>query len=145
MQCAGKVVLVTGAQQGIGRAMAVEFALAGADVAINWLDDERGAQSAADQVRSHGRRALTVQANVASIEQTQAMVAAVEQGLGPIDILINNAGVFPRVPFLEMTESDWDYVLDVNLKGACFCAQAVARAMFAAGRPGAVINLTSGA
>src|SRR5437868_9888848 len=145
MQCAGKVVLVTGAQQGIGRAMAVEFALAGADVAINWLDDERGAQSAADQVRSHGRRALTVQADLVNIEQTRAMVAAVEQGLGPIDILINNAGVFPRVPFLEMTESDWDYVLDVNLKGACFCAQAVARAMIAAGIPGVVINLTSGA
>src|SRR5947208_16239325 len=121
MQCAGKVVLVTGAQQGIGRAMAIEFALAGAAVAINWLDDERAAQSAADQVRSHGRRALTVQADVASIEQTQAMVAAVEQGLGSIDILINNAGVFPRVPFLEMTESDWDHVIGVNLKGACFC------------------------
>ena len=145
MQCAGKVVLVTGAQQGIGRAMAIEFAAAGADVAINWLDDERAAESAADQVRSHGRRALTVRADVASVEQTQAMVAAVEQGLGPIDILINNAGVFPRVPFLEMTESDWDYVLDVNLKGACFCAQAVARAMIAAGRAGVVINLTSGA
>ncbi|MBV8506970.1 MAG: SDR family NAD(P)-dependent oxidoreductase, partial [Alphaproteobacteria bacterium] len=98
MQCAGKVVLVTGAQQGIGRAMTIEFALAGANVAINWLDDERAAESAADQVRSHARRALTVQADVASIEQTQAMVTAVEQGLGPIDILINNAGVFPRVP-----------------------------------------------
>jgi 3-oxoacyl-[acyl-carrier protein] reductase len=73
------------------------------------------------------------------------MVAAAERGLGPIDVLINNAGVFPRVPFLEMSESDWDYVLDVNLKGACFCAQAVARAMVAAGRPGVVINLTSGA
>jgi len=145
MQCTGKVVLVTGAQQGIGRAMAIEFALAGADVAINWLDDESAAESAADQVRSHGQRALTVQADVARVEQTQAMVTAVEQGLGPIDILINNAGVFPRVPFLEMAESDWDYVLDINLKGACFCAQAVARAMVAAGRPGAVINLTSGA
>jgi 3-oxoacyl-[acyl-carrier protein] reductase len=145
MQCAGKVVLVTGAQQGIGRAMAIEFALAGADVAINWLDDEGAAESAADQVRSHGRRALTVQTDVARVEQTQPMVAAVEQGLGPIDILINNAGVFPRVPFLEMTESDWDYVLDVNLKGACFCAQAVARAMVAAQRPGVIINLTSGA
>ena len=77
MQCAGKVVLVTGAQQGIGRAMAIEFAAAGADVAINWLDDESGAESAADQVHSHGRRALTVQADVARIEQTQAMVTAV--------------------------------------------------------------------
>src|ERR1700722_6869641 len=145
MQCAGKVVLVTGAQQGIGRAMAIEFALAGADVAINWLDDESAAESAADQARSHGQRALTVQADVARVEQTQAMVTAVEQGLGPIDVLINNAGVFPRVPFLEMTESDWDYVLDVNLKGACFCAQAVAKAMVAAGRPGVIVNLTSGA
>ena len=145
MQCAGKVVLVTGAQQGIGRAMAIEFAAAGADVAINWLDDENGADSAADQVHRYGRRALTVQADVARIEQTQAMVTAVEQGLGPIDVLINNAGVFPRVPFLEMTENDWDYVLDVNLKGACFCAQAVARAMVASGRPGVIINLTSGA
>ena len=125
--------------------MAIEFAAAGADVAINWLDDERAAESAAHQVSSHGRRALTVQADVARIEQTQATVRAVEQGLGPIDILINNAGVFPRVPFLEMTENDWDYVLDVNLKGACFCAQAVAKAMIAAGRPGVVINLTSGA
>ena len=145
MQCTGKVVLVTGAQQGIGRAMAVEFAAAGADVAINWLDDEGAAAGVADQVRTQGRRALTVEADIANIEQSQAMVAAVEQGLGPIDVLINNAGVFPRVPFLEMTESDWDYVLNVNLKGTCFCAQAVARAMVAAGRPGVVINLTSGA
>ena len=145
MQCAGKVVLVTGAQQGIGRAMAIEFAVAGADIAINWLDDERAAEGVADHVRNNGRRALTVKADVANIEQTQAMVAAVEQGLGPIDVLINNAGVFPRVPFLDMTESDWDYVLDVNLKGACFCAQAVARAMVAAERPGVVVNLTSGA
>jgi 3-oxoacyl-[acyl-carrier protein] reductase len=145
MQCAGKVVLVTGAQQGIGRAMAIEFAAAGADVAINWLDDERAAEGVADQVRSHGRRALSVKADVADVAQSQAMVAAAEQGLGPVDVLINNAGVFPRVPFLEMRENDWDYVLDVNLKGACFCAQAVARAMVAAGRPGVVINLTSGA
>src|SRR6516164_2422247 len=145
MQLTGKVVLVTGAQQGIGRAMAIEFAAAGADVAINWLDDERAAEGVADHVRNTGRRALTVKADVGDIEQSQAMVAAIEQGPGPIDILINNAGVFPRVAFLEMAESDWDYVLDINLKGACFCAQAVARAMVAAGRPGAVINLTSGA
>jgi NAD(P)-dependent dehydrogenase (short-subunit alcohol dehydrogenase family) len=61
-----------------------------------------------------------VQADVAQIEQVQAMVSAVQEGLGPIDVLINNAGVFPRAPFLEMTEHDWDHVLDVNLKGACF-------------------------
>ena len=145
MQLAGKVVLVTGAQQGIGRAMALEFAAAGGDVAINWLDDKAAAQSVADEVRACGRRAILVKADVGQIEQVQVMVSATEEQLGPIDVLINNAGVFPRVPFLEMTESDWDYVLDVNLKGACFCAQAVAKAMVAAGRPGVVINLTSGA
>jgi NAD(P)-dependent dehydrogenase (short-subunit alcohol dehydrogenase family) len=145
MQCTGKIVLVTGAQQGIGRAMAVEFAAAGADVAINWLDDQAAAERVADEVRAHGRHAMLVKADVARIEQTQAMVSAVEQEFGPLDVLINNAGVFPRVPFLDMTQSDWDYVLDVNLKGACFCAQFVAKAMVAAGRPGVIINLTSGA
>jgi NAD(P)-dependent dehydrogenase (short-subunit alcohol dehydrogenase family) len=145
MQCAGRVVLVTGAQQGIGEAMALAFAAAGADVAINWLDDEAAATRVADGVRAAGRRALPVQADVARLAAVEAMVAAVEQALGPIDILVNNAGVFPRVPFLDMAEHDWDHVLDVNLKGSCFCAQAAAKAMVAAGRLGSIINLTSGA
>ena len=145
MQCAGKVVLVTGAQQGIGRAMALEFAAAGADVAVNWLDDEAAAQRVAEGVRAAGRRAFLVQADVGRIDAVKAMVAAVEQGLGPVDILVNNAGVFPRVAFLDMAENDWDFVLGVNLKGSCFCAQAVAQAMVAAGRGGSIINLTSGA
>src|ERR1700750_2990514 len=98
MQYAGKIVLVTGAQQGIGRAMALEFAAAGADVAINWLDDEAAAAAVFDEVRSRGRRAVLVKSDVAQVAQAQAMVAAAERELGPIDILINNAGVFPRVP-----------------------------------------------
>ena len=145
MQLAGKVVLVTGAQQGIGRAMALEFAAAGADVAINWLDDNAAAQRVADEVGACGRRAILVQADVARVEQVQAMVSSVQKGLGAIDVLINNAGVFPRVPFLEMTEQDWDHVLDVNLKGSCFCAQYVAKAMVSAGRRGVIINIASGA
>src|SRR5258705_3911294 len=145
MQCAGKIVLVTGAQQGIGRAMAVEFAAAGADIAVNWLDDQDAAEHVANQVRGCGRRALLVKADMAQIEQVRSMVSAAQDAFGPIDVLVNNAGVFPRVPFLEMTESDWDYVLDVNLKGSCFCAQSVAKAMVSAGPPGVIINLTSGA
>jgi NAD(P)-dependent dehydrogenase (short-subunit alcohol dehydrogenase family) len=145
MQCAGKVVLVTGAQQGIGRAMALAFADAGADVGVNWLDNAEAAQQIAETVREKGRRALTVQANIARLPQVEAMVVAVEEGLGPIDVLVNNAAVFPRVPFLEMGEADWDFVLDVNLKGSFFCAQAAAKRMVAAQRQGTIVNLTSGA
>ena len=140
-----KIVLVTGAQQGIGQAMALAFAAAGADIAINWLDDAAAAEEVAAGVRAAGRRALLVQADVGQIAAVRAMVATVEAGLGPVDVLVNNAGVFPRVPFLEIEEGDWDYVLDVNLRGSFFCAQAVARGMVAAGRAGAIINLTSGA
>jgi NAD(P)-dependent dehydrogenase (short-subunit alcohol dehydrogenase family) len=145
MQCAGKVVLVTGAQQGIGRATALAFAEAGADVAVNWLDDADAAGQVAERVRGKGRRCETVQANVARQAQVAAMVETAEKALGPIDVLVNNAAVFPRVPFLEMTEDDWDYVLDVNLKGSFFCAQAAAKSMVTRGRAGAIINLTSGA
>lgn len=145
MQHAGKIVLITGAQQGIGAAMATEFAAAGADIAVNWLDDEAAAARVADEVRGRGRRAILLKADIADIGAVRSMVSAVEQQLGPIDVLINNAGVFPRVGFLDMTESDWDHVLDVNLKGACFCAQAVAKPMVLAGRPGVIVNLTSGA
>lgn len=145
MECSGKVVLVTGAQQGIGRAMATEFAAAGADVAINWLDDRDAAQRVADDVHAHGRRSFLVKADMARIDEVREMVSAVGQQLAPIDVLVNNAGVFPRVGFLEMTETDWDHVLTINLKGACFCAQFVAKAMAEAGRPGSIINLTSGA
>jgi NAD(P)-dependent dehydrogenase (short-subunit alcohol dehydrogenase family) len=145
MDLSGKVVLVTGAQQGIGRAIALHCATAGADVAVNWLDNEGAANGIADEVRAGGRRALTVRGDVGRLAEVEAMVAAIETQLGPIDVLVNNAGVFPRVPFLELRESDWDFVLGVNLKGTCFCAQAVAKRMVAAGRPGAIINLTSGA
>ena len=145
MDLSGRVVLVTGAQQGIGRAIALGCAMAGADVAVNWLDDEAAAQSIAADIRNAGRRALTVRADIGKLAAIGPMVAAVEEGLGPLDVLVNNAGVFPRVPFLELRESDWDYVLNINLKGTCFTAQAVAKRMIAAGRPGAVINLTSGA
>src|ERR1700746_2312836 len=90
MQFAGKVVLVTGAQQGIGAAMATEFAAAGADIGINWLDDEAGARGVADRVRAAGRSALPVQADIARKDAVDAMIAAVERELGPIDILVNN-------------------------------------------------------
>jgi 3-oxoacyl-[acyl-carrier protein] reductase len=138
-----RVVLVTGAQQGIGAAMAVAFAASGADVAINWLDDKAAAEAVADQVRTHGRDALLIRADIGKLDDIRAMVDQAAAWKGRLDVLINNAGVFPRVPFLEMTEAEWDFVIDVNLKGTAFCAQAAARVMAAAKTTGAIVNLSS--
>jgi NAD(P)-dependent dehydrogenase (short-subunit alcohol dehydrogenase family) len=143
MKLHGKVALVTGAQQGIGAAIALALAGEGADVAINWLDNQADAEAVAKGVRDKGRRAVLVKADVGKLGEIEAMVAETEKQLGIIDILVNNAGVYPRVKFLEMRESDWDFLLDINLKGGFFAAQAVARKLVAAGRSGAIINLSS--
>jgi NAD(P)-dependent dehydrogenase (short-subunit alcohol dehydrogenase family) len=145
MRLAGKIGLVTGAQQGIGRAIAIALARDGADVAINFLDDRAAAERLGDEVRALGRRALVVQGDVSRGGEVERLVAAVVEELGPPDVLVNNAGVFPRAPFLELAERDWDHVLGVNLKGSFLTAQAVARAMVAAGRPGAIVNISSSA
>jgi NAD(P)-dependent dehydrogenase (short-subunit alcohol dehydrogenase family) len=143
MRLGGKVALVTGAQQGIGRAIALAFAREGADVGVNYLDDRSAAEKVVQEVRGAGRRAVLVQADVAQASGIDAMIAKIVGELGGLDVLVNNAGVYPRVPFLEMRERDWDLVLDVNLKGGFFCAQAAARAMIAARRRGSVINMAS--
>jgi NAD(P)-dependent dehydrogenase (short-subunit alcohol dehydrogenase family) len=144
MKLAGKVALVTGAQQGIGAAIARALAEEGADVAVNWLDDRPGAEAVAADVHKAGRRAHLVRADLGRLSDLETMTAETVQALGIPDILVNNAGVYPRVKFLEMRESDWDYVLDINLKAGCFATIAFAKALISAGKPGgSVINLSS--
>ena len=144
MKLAGKIALVTGGQQGIGAAIAVALAEEGADVAISWLDDEAAAEAVAGRVREAGRRVHLVRADVARLADIELMVADTVGVLGAPDILVNNAGVYPRVKLLEMRESDWDYVLDINLKAGCFATIAFVKALTAAGkRAGSVINLSS--
>jgi len=145
MRCAEKIVLVTGAQRGIGRAIALRFAAAGADVALNYLDDKAAAESAAKEITGLGRRAVTIAADISRPEEARRLVADAERALGVVDVLVNNAGIFPRAPFLELTEDTWDAVLDTNLKATFVCSQEAARRLVAADRPGAIINLSSGA
>jgi 3-oxoacyl-[acyl-carrier protein] reductase len=139
----GRRALVTGAQQGIGRATALALARAGWDVAVNWLDDEPAAEAIAGEIWALGRRAVLVQGSVASSGEVARMVGEADAALGGLDTLVNNAGVFPRSPFLDLSEAEWDHVHTVNLKGSFLVAQAVARRMVAAGRKGAIVNLSS--
>lgn len=144
MRLAGKVALVTGAQQGIGRAIALAYGREGASVVVNYLDDRQGAEEIAALIQQHGSQAVIAAGSVAHGDDVRAMLEA-GATLGGIDILVNNAGIFPRVEFLQMTEAHWDEVLNVNLKGTFLCTQAVARMLVAQGRAGAIINLASGA
>jgi NAD(P)-dependent dehydrogenase (short-subunit alcohol dehydrogenase family) len=145
MRLSGKTALVTGGQQGIGRAIAVALARDGADVGINFLDDKKAAETVAGEVRAQGRRAVLVPGDVSRRADVESMVATIVKELGAPDVVVNNAGVFPRVAFLEMQDSDWDLVLNVNLKGSFLAAQAGARAMVAAGKAGAIVNISSSA
>jgi len=138
-----KVVLVTGAQQGIGAACARAFGKAGYDVAVNWLDDQAAAEAVAADVRAAGQQSVLIQGSVATVPGCQSIVAEAVAKLGRLDVLINNAGIFPRSAFLELSETMWDAVHDVNLKGSTFTAQAAAKAMIACGAKGCIVNLSS--
>jgi 3-oxoacyl-[acyl-carrier protein] reductase len=138
-------VLVTGAQQGIGRAVALAFAANGSDIAVNYLDDAEAAEAVCREIRERGRRAVALPGDLREVATARALVRQAGEALGVPGVLVNNAGIFPRVPFLEMEEAQWDAVLDINLKGSAFCGQAAARAMVEAGLPGCIINLSSGA
>ena len=134
----GRVAIVTGAARGIGLAIGKRIVASGGTVAV-WDMDGPAAQAAA---RTLGRATAHV-LDLTEEAAIGAALAATQAAHGRIDILVNNAGIFPRVPFLEMTEAEWDRVLDVNLKGSAFCAQAAARHMVAAGIRGVILNLSS--
>lgn len=140
---AGATALVTGAQQGIGRGIALALAREGAAVAVNYLDDAAAAAAVAAEARQLAGRSVALGGDVSTPAGCAALVGAAAGALGGVDILVNNAGMFPRVAMLDMTEADWDFVLDINLKGGFFCAQAAARLMVDRGRPGVIINLAS--
>ncbi len=137
-----KVALVTGAGTGIGRAIALRFGAEGAAVAVNYHSSADGANEVVTKIRDGGGRALAIQADVSKSDQVQAMVEHVRGELGRIDILVNNSGLEKHAGVLEVSESDWDLMVDVNLKGAFLCLQACGRVMREQGG-GSIVNISS--
>jgi 3-oxoacyl-[acyl-carrier protein] reductase len=140
----GKVALVTGASRGIGAAIAVALAEAGADVAVNYHRQANAASAVADAVRATGRRASVIGADVSDSAEVARMVEAVNDELGPIDILVNNAGIGNKHTPEDLTEAEWDMTIATNLKSAFLCTQATIAGMRTRGW-GRIVNITSGA
>jgi glucose 1-dehydrogenase/3-oxoacyl-[acyl-carrier protein] reductase len=138
-----KTALVTGAGRGIGRGIAEVLADQGANVAINYLDNPDEAERVADYVRSRGRRATTVKADVARRAEVEPMFETVWSELGPIDILVNNAGIETIVPFLELTDEQWTRLTDTNLRGGWLCSQVLCRRVVAEKRHASIVNIGS--
>jgi 3-oxoacyl-[acyl-carrier protein] reductase len=137
-----RVALVTGASRGIGAGIAVALAAAGADVAINYREQGVAAQSVCAEIASLGQKAIALQADVSRAEEITRMVLEVEASLGKVDILVNNAAIAQPRPFEEITESEWDEILRVNLKSVFLVTQAVIAGMRKR-KWGRIINLGS--
>ena len=142
MNLTGKVALVTGASRGIGQATAIELAKAGADVVVNFIGNEAVAQETVEKIEALGRKAIKIKANVGDADDVQAMVDEAIATFGHIDILVNNAGITRDGLLIRMKDSDWDEVLNINLKGVYLVTKAVAKLMVKQ-RAGRIINMTS--
>ena len=139
----GKVALVTGGGTGIGKATSLLFAEEGADVAVNYSRSQKEAEETVDEIRSRGRRAIAVRADVADENAVESMVSRVVGELGRLDILVNNAGTTRFISYEDLDAvkgEDWDQIFAVNVKGAFFCSRAAIRAMK---RGGQIINVAS--
>src|SRR4029077_2695025 len=138
----GQVAVVTGAAKRIGRSIAMKLAAEGANVIINYATSQAEAEKLAQQISGDGRRAIALQADVSRRADVQRMFATVEKEFGRLDLLVNNAGKFFSAAFEDLTEEQWDSILDANLKSQFLCAQAAAPIMKRQGR-GRIINISS--
>jgi NAD(P)-dependent dehydrogenase (short-subunit alcohol dehydrogenase family) len=138
----GRVALVTGAAKRIGRSLALSFAAEGADVVVNYRGSKCEADEVVAQIVAMGRRAVALQADVAKRPEVLAMFAAVEKEFGRLDILVNNVGMFFPAKFEDLTEEQWDRILNTNLKSQYLCSQAAAPMLRRSGH-GRIINFAS--
>jgi NAD(P)-dependent dehydrogenase (short-subunit alcohol dehydrogenase family) len=138
----GQVALITGAAKRIGRSIALRLAVDGADIIVNYVSSKPEADALVAEIRSAGRRAIAVKSDVSHRSDVQKLFSAAENEFGRLDILVNNAGTFFPAKFEELTEEQWDHILNVNLKSQFLCAQSAAPIMKRQGR-GRIINLSS--
>ena len=143
MRLKDKVAVVTGSGRGIGRAIALRFAQEGAHVVVNYSRSADEANQVAAEIQKLGPKAIVVRADVSKVADIARLMDEAEKAFGRLDILVNNSGVEKDVPFEDVSEADYDWVMDVNLKGAFFAAQAFARHLVKDKRPGRIINISS--
>ncbi len=138
----GKTAVVTGASRGIGRAIALQLAIEGANVVVNYSGSEKKALEVVEEIKSLGSNAIAVQANVSDSDSVQNLMSAALEQFGTIDILVNNAGITRDNLLMRMKEDEWDEVINTNLKGVFLCTKAVTRQMMKQ-RAGRIINISS--
>ena len=141
-QLEGQAAVVTGAAKRIGRSIALRLAADGADVVVNYATSKAEAETLVGEIQACGRRSIAIQGDVSHRENVQKLFRAAESEFGRVDILVNNAGTFFPAKFDELTEAQWDHIMNVNLKSQFLCAQAAAPIMKRQGR-GRIINLSS--
>ena len=138
-----KVAVVTGSSSGIGQSIAVRLAREGAHIVVNYASHPEGAEDTRKQIEAVGGKAITLQADIAKLDDARQLIDQAWEKFGSCDILVNNAGVEKSADFWDVTEEDYDRVLDVNLKGVFFLTQAFVRRLLQVKRPGRVINISS--
>ncbi|MCE0524145.1 MAG: glucose 1-dehydrogenase [Methylacidiphilales bacterium] len=143
MKLSGKVALVTGSSQGIGQAIAVRLAEEGADIVINYHSHPDEADGVKAQITGLSRRAVAIGADLGNVDSVYKLISDGVTALGQIDILVNNAGVEKNASFWDVTEHDYDFVLNTNLKGPFFATQAFVKHLQSRKAPGKIINISS--
>src|SRR4051812_34502713 len=139
----GKVAIVTGGNSGIGKAVVLALAEAGAKVVIDYVANEQATEELEKQIAALGERSIGVKADVSKVDELQRLITAAVEAFGQLDIMVNNAGIETRTSILDTTEAQYDKVLDVNLKSAFFGTQLAAKQMIAQGTGGRIINMSS--